>query len=105
MNCTKIYNQNNQNIELKMTQSISIKNVFKNDKTMEIEWNDGKKSNFHFMWLRDNCPLDIHPTARERLFNLINVTENIHPKSYKIPSSDSLNSYELDHQTATLLFY
>ena len=73
-----------------MTQSISIKAVSKKDKTMEIVWNDGKKSNFHFMWLRDNCPSDIHPTARERLFNLMNVTENIHPESYKIDNEGKL---------------
>ena len=73
-----------------MTQSISIKAVSKKDKTMKIVWNDGKKSNFHFMWLRDNCPSDIHPTARERLFNLMNVTENIHPESYKIDNEGKL---------------
>ena len=67
-----------------MRQSISIKNVIKKEKTIEVNWSDGKISNFHFMWLRDNCPSDIHPTARERLFNLMNVTENIRPESCKI---------------------
>ena len=67
-----------------MIQSISIKNVIKKEKTIEVYWSDGKKSNFHFLWLRDNCPSDMHPTARERLFNLMNVTENIRPESYKI---------------------
>ena len=67
-----------------MIQSISIKNVIKKEKTIEVYWSDGKKSNFHFLWLRDNCPSDIHPTARERQFNLMNVTENIRPESYKI---------------------
>ena len=47
-----------------MTQLVSIKNVFKRKKTLEIEWNDGQKSNFHFIWLRDNCPLGMHPDAR-----------------------------------------
>ena len=73
-----------------MDQSVSIKNVLKNNKTLEIHWNDGEKSNFHFMWLRDNCPSDIHPTAKERLFNLINITENIHPESYKINNKGKL---------------
>ena len=73
-----------------MIQSISIKNVIKKEKTIEVNWSDGKKSNFHFMWLRDNCPSDIHPTARERLFNLMNITENIHPESYKINNKGKL---------------
>ena len=42
---------------LNMIQSISIKNITTNkNSTLEIEWNDGEKSNFNFMWLRDNCP-------------------------------------------------
>ena len=73
-----------------MIQSISIKNVTKKEKTIDVDWSDGKKSNFHFLWLRDNCPSDIHPTARERLFNLMNVNENIHPESYKINNEGKL---------------
>ena len=73
-----------------MIQSISIKSVVKKEKTIEVVWSDGKKSNFHFMWLRDNCPADIHPTARERLFNLMSVTENISPESYKINNRGKL---------------
>ena len=73
-----------------MIQSISIKNVAKKEKTIEVGWSDGKKSNFHFLWLRDNCPSDIHPTAKERLFNLMSVTENIHPESYIINNKGEL---------------
>ena len=73
-----------------MIQSISIKSVVKKEKTIEVVWSDGKKSNFHFMWLRDNCPADIHPTARERLFNLMSITENISPESYKINNRGKL---------------
>ena len=67
-----------------MDQLASIKNISKNKKTISIEWNDGKKSNFHFMWLRDNCPKGEHPTARQRRFNLLTVSDNINPKNYKI---------------------
>ena len=73
-----------------MIQSISIKYIAKQEKTIEVNWSDGKKSNFHFLWLRDNCPADIDPTARERLFNLINVNENISPESCKINNEGKL---------------
>ena len=73
-----------------MNQLTSIKKVTKTNKTLNINWSDGKKSKFHFLWLRDNCPSDIHPTARERLFNLISVTENICPASYKINNKGKL---------------
>ena len=32
------------------------------------------------MWLRDNCPSAIHPTANMRIFNILSVTKNIFPK-------------------------
>jgi gamma-butyrobetaine dioxygenase len=73
-----------------MSKLISIKNVYKKDKAIEIEWSNGEKSIFHYLWLRDNCPKDIHPTARERLFNIINVSENIQPESYKINNEGKL---------------
>ena len=73
-----------------MSQLISIKNVFKKDKTIEIEWNDGGKSNFHFMWLRDNCPKDIHPDARQRTFNLLTVSEDIYPESFAVTQDGKL---------------
>ena len=73
-----------------MVQAVSIKNVSKNDKSLEIEWNDGEKSNFHFMWLRDNCPYGVHPTARQRSFNLLTVSNNIHPKTYSITQDGKL---------------
>jgi len=73
-----------------MSKLISIKNVYKKDKNLEIEWSDGEKSIFHYLWLRDNCPKDIHPTARERLFNIVNVSENICPETYKINDGGKL---------------
>ena len=73
-----------------MSPSVSFKNVKQNKKTLKIEWNDGKISIFHYLWLRDNCPLDIHPTARERLFNIASVSNKIHPKSYNINNKGHL---------------
>ena len=39
-----------------MQENYVIKNIKKNKSFLEIEWNDGEKSQFNFMWLRDNCP-------------------------------------------------
>ena len=77
-----------------MTQSISIKNVFKNNKTIEIVWNDGKKSNFHFMWLRDNCPSDIHPTARERLTRFLVLRKLAETESLEVSEEDIQNEVD-----------
>ena len=73
-----------------MAHDATIKNIIKTKKTIIIDWIDGKKSKFHFMWLRDNCPYGVHPTARQRTFNLLNVTEKIFPKSYEITKDNKL---------------
>ena len=73
-----------------MQETFKISSVRKNGSSLLINWNDGKKSNYNFLWLRDNCPSDVHPTARERTFNLLTVTENIHPKSYEINNEGML---------------
>ena len=64
--------------------AVKISKVLKNGSGLNVEWTDGKKSNFNFMWLRDNCPLDMDEDTRERTFNILEVSENIHPKEYKI---------------------
>tara|TARA_B100001123_G_C15246573_1_gene1001161 strand:- start:400 stop:1530 length:1131 start_codon:yes stop_codon:yes gene_type:complete len=64
--------------------SLKISKVSKNGSALDIEWSDGKKSNFNFMWLRDNCPSDMDEDTRERTFNILDVSVNIYPLEYKI---------------------
>ena len=73
-----------------MPDTIKIKNISNNKSSLSIEWNDGEKSNFNFLWLRDNCPSDIHPTARERQFNLKDVSENIKPESFNLENNEKI---------------
>jgi len=42
------------------------------------------------MWLRDNCPSGIHPTARQRTFNFLKISEKIFPKNYFITKEKKL---------------
>ena len=70
-----------------------IKNFSKEKDFMKIIWNDGKVSKFHFIWLRDNCPSNVHPDARQKIFNIIDVSENIHPKKYYINKNGNLEIY------------
>ena len=65
-----------------MNENISITSVNKNGKSILVDWSDGFQSRYNFLWLRDNCPSEVHPTARERTFNLLTVSENIHPKNF-----------------------
>ena len=76
-----------------MEKKYLIKNFSKEKDCMKIIWNDGKVSKFHFIWLRDNCPSNVHPDARQKIFNIIDVSENIHPKKYYINKNGNLEIY------------
>ena len=73
-----------------MTNKLSILEAKKENRDFIVEWNDGHISKFNYLWLRDNCPSEIHPTARERTFNLLTVTENIAPEKFSIGDDSKL---------------
>ena len=67
-----------------MSSKYHVKKLEKKNDHLSILWKDNFESKFHFMWLRDNCPTAIHPTANMRVFNILTVSKNIFPKKYKI---------------------
>ena len=70
--------------------TINISKVSQNGSGLDVEWNDGEKSNFNFMWLRDNCPTAHDKDSRHRMFNLLEVSTNISPKQFKINAEGKL---------------
>ena len=70
--------------------TINISNIYQNGSGLDVEWNDGEKSNFNFMWLRDNCPTSRDKDSRHRMFNLLEVSTNISPKQFKINAEGKL---------------
>ena len=70
--------------------SIQISKISKNGSALNVEWNDGEKSNFNFMWLRDNCPTAHDKDSRHRMFNILEVSTNIEPKTCKINNEGKL---------------
>ena len=70
--------------------SIEISKVSKNGSALNVEWSDGEKSNFHFMWLRDNCPTAHDKDSRHRMFNILEVSTKIEPKTCKINNEGKL---------------
>ena len=73
-----------------MSENFYIKNVSKNGTSLEVEWNDGIKSQFNYMWLRDNCPTAHDPHSRHRMFNILNVSENLNAKSLNVNKDGKL---------------
>jgi len=70
--------------------TINISKISQNGSGLDVEWNDGEKSNFNFMWLRDNCPTTRDKDSRHRMFNLLEVSTNISPKQFKINAEGKL---------------
>ena len=71
-------------------QNFTIKNITKNSNCLEVLWDDGKKSKFNYMWLRDNCPTAHDKDSRHRMFNILKVSNQINPKKYSINSAGKL---------------
>ena len=73
-----------------MQENLLIKNISKNTTNLEVEWNDGKKSKFNYMWLRDNCPSAHDKNSRHRMFNILKVSNEINPKKYSVNNNGQL---------------
>lgn len=64
--------------------------VQQNEHSLFVEWSDGTESQFHHLWLRDNCPTAFHKDTQERDFDLLSVSEDIYPLSVAV-ADDVLN--------------
>ena len=73
-----------------MNNKYTVKKIEKKNDHLSISWGDNFKSKYHFLWLRDNCPSAIHPTANMRVFNILTVSKKIFPKKI------NLNQNQLD---------
>ena len=67
-----------------------ISKVEKNSTYLKILWDDGEESKFNYLWLRDNCPTAHDKDSNHRMFNILNVSKTINPKSYIINKSGKL---------------
>ena len=67
-----------------------ISKLEKNSSYLKVIWNDGKESKFNYLWLRDNCPTAHDKDSRHRMFNILEVSQNINPTKYSIGSDGKL---------------
>ena len=68
----------------------TISKLEKNSTYLKVIWNDGKESRFNYLWLRDNCPTAHDKDSRHRMFNILEVSQNINPTKYSISSDGKL---------------
>ena len=70
--------------------TISILKAVANGSSLDVFWNDGEKSNFNYLWLRDNCPTAHDKDSRHRMFNILKVSLDIKAKEFKINDNGEL---------------
>ena len=68
----------------------SISKLEKNSTYIKIIWSDGEESKFNYLWLRDNCPTAHDKDSNHRMFNILEVSQNINPKNYNVNSDGKL---------------
>ena len=80
-----------------------LQSVSQNEQSLHLVWSDGCRSDFHFLWLRDNCPTTLHPDTQERVFDQLSVSANIHPLEVSIKDDQLLIDWsEQDHHSKFL---
>lgn len=70
--------------------TVTISKISQNGSGLDVVWSDGEKSNFNFLWLRDNCPTAHDKNSRHRMFNILKVSQNISPKKCNVNSNGKL---------------
>ena len=71
-----------------MTNNIS--KLSADTSSLKVLWSDGEKSNFNFLWLRDNCPTAHDKDSRHRMFNILKVSEGLVAKEFKVNNDGKL---------------
>ena len=79
----------------------SISKLEKNSTYLKVVWSDGEESKFNYLWLRDNCPTAHDKDSRHRMFNILEVSQNINPKKYNVSSDGKL---EIEWSEGCLLY-
>ena len=69
---------------------VNISKVVTSSSSLDVFWADGEKSNFNYLWLRDNCPTAHDKDSRHRMFNILEVSTGIKAKDYKINDDGKL---------------
>ena len=66
--------------------SLTLESAEQHQHALELTWSDDKSANFHYLWLRDNCPTTLHPDTQERVFDQLSVSADIRPVALEIAS-------------------
>jgi gamma-butyrobetaine dioxygenase len=65
-----------------------------------LDWEDGHRSRFHAVWLRDNCPEDRDPTSGQRRIDIVDVPANPQIESADVRGNALLVSWKGEDRTS-----
>jgi gamma-butyrobetaine dioxygenase len=69
-----------------------IRDVEAEEDHVVVTWQDGARSSFHHLWLRDNCPCPAcrHPSVPERLVDTLGIPDDVAPSSVTVSTAGDL---------------
>lgn len=83
-----------------MNKKYNVENILRKKDHLFVEWSDNHKSKFHYLWLRDNCPSAIHPSANMRVFNILTITKKNFPQKFILKKNRLLIQWsEQNHES------
>lgn len=71
-------------------ESQSISNVSLLSDRLHIDWKDGTSNEFHYIWLRDNCPTARHPVLGEGTLDPCSIPLDIVPSEVQLTDNGTL---------------
>ncbi|NEO91242.1 MAG: DUF971 domain-containing protein [Moorea sp. SIO3G5] len=80
------------NLAIDLSQQYQISKVQQDHRKLFVDWADGHRSTFHYIWLRDNCYCSGcgDPQHGEKRFRLVDVPLDIKPLSVRWDSGNAL---------------
>jgi len=79
-----------------MQDKYKINKISKHNKYIKVIWHDNHISKYHFLWLRDNCPSAFHKDTRMRNFNILTVSNDIHPIEFNYSDKRLILKWSVD---------
>jgi gamma-butyrobetaine dioxygenase len=67
-----------------------ITSITTSGQTLQLEWDDGQRSIFHYFWLRDNCPQLRHKTTNHRVVETSSIPTDVRPTLAEVNTAGEL---------------
>ena len=103
------------NIKTKSDQYINGYSIYKtefnpthisyDEQTLSVQWDNGENSEYHFLWLRDNCDCDncVTSLSKEQVFEICDVPFEIKPSNVEL--SNNMINITWNHESHKSIYH